>query len=71
MLKRVNIKCTVINNQNVNLFHVFQWVYARGRRMLKLLDIPDSWFATFMFKRSLDVAANKMSQQAYMQGKLL
>ena len=39
--------------------------------MLKLLDIPDSWFATFMFKRSLDVAANKMSQQAYMQGNLL
>ena len=39
--------------------------------MLKLLDIPDSWFATFMFKRSLDAAANKMSQQAYMQGKLL
>ena len=38
--------------------------------MLKLLDIPYSWFARFMFKRSLDAAANKMREQAYMQGKL-
>ena len=37
--------------------------------MLKLLDIPDSWFARFMFERSLDAAANEMRQQAYVQGK--
>ena len=37
--------------------------------MMTLLDIPDSWFARFMFERSLDAAANKMKKQAYMQGK--
>ena len=53
-----------------SIFLSFQWTYGRGRCMLQLLDISDSWLARFMFKRSLDAAANEMEQQAYMQGKI-
>ena len=72
----LNNFCNIlIINQMDNLsfaiiFLSFQWTYGRGRCMMKLLDIPDSWFARFMFKRSLDAAANEMEQQAYMQGKV-
>ena len=37
--------------------------------MLKLLDIPKGWFAQFMFKRALDVSAEQMEHQAYIQGR--
>ena len=37
--------------------------------MLKLLDIPNGWFAQFMFKRALDVSAEQMEHQAYNQGR--
>ena len=36
--------------------------------MKKLLDIPQGWFAQFMFGRAVEASAKQMEHQANIQG---